>query len=71
LNQVPLVINKPARGRTNVDHYLDDQTWNDLVDRIAGQHDANEEGWTARDETILALGEAGIWPAAISAREEV
>ncbi|MER9682650.1 hypothetical protein NKJ23_25565 [Mesorhizobium sp. M0184] len=39
-------------------HYLDDEPWNGLVDRIAGPHDLDEQGWNLRDETIWALGEA-------------
>ncbi|MGX9120373.1 hypothetical protein ACWTU6_27470 [Mesorhizobium sp. BHbsci] len=48
-----------------MDHYLTDETWNALVDRLTGPHDPKAPGWTKRDETIQALGEAGIWPAAI------
>ncbi|KRB31709.1 hypothetical protein [Mesorhizobium sp. Root172] len=48
-----------------MDHYLENEAWNALVDRIAGPHDPGEQGWTVRDEMIWALGEAGIWPTAI------
>lgn len=48
-----------------MDHYLIDEAWNALVDRLAGPHDPDAQGWTRRDETIQALGEAGVWPAAI------
>ncbi|MBZ9694535.1 hypothetical protein [Mesorhizobium sp. CO1-1-9] len=45
---------------------MTDETWNALVDRLAGPHDPDTQGWTRRDEAMQALGEAGIWPAAIS-----
>ncbi len=48
-----------------MDHYLDDATWNALVNRLTGPHDPDAQGWTRRDEVMQALGDAGIWPASI------
>ncbi|MER9210070.1 hypothetical protein [Mesorhizobium sp. M0771] len=48
-----------------MDHYLEDEAWNALVDHIAGPQDPERQGWNRRDEAIEALGEAGIWPAVI------
>ncbi|RWD50574.1 MAG: hypothetical protein EOS25_26390 [Mesorhizobium sp.] len=53
-----------------MDNYLTDETWNALIDRLAGPFDPDQEGWTQRDEVIQALGEAGIWPAAIRQDDE-
>ncbi|CDX21947.1 conserved hypothetical protein [Mesorhizobium sp. ORS 3324] len=48
-----------------MDHYLDTELYNRLLDRVAGPHDPDAQGWTRRDEVMQALGDAGIWPSSI------
>ncbi|RWD80463.1 MAG: hypothetical protein E5V25_04305 [Mesorhizobium sp.] len=54
-----------------MDYYLDDETWQRLVDYLAGPHDPAAQGWTRRDEVIEKLGEVGVWPASINCQEAV
>ena len=48
------------------EHYLDDATFDALVDRLAGPIDPHAEGWTRRDEMVQALMDAHVWPARVS-----
>lgn len=48
-----------------MDHYLTDENWNALVDRLAGPHDPQATGWTKRDEVVAALMDVNVWPAAV------
>lgn len=52
-----------------MDRYLNDETWNALVDRLTGPHDPAEPGWTRRDEVVAALMDANVWPVRIAQGE--
>lgn len=47
------------------DHYIADDVWHRLVERLTHPGQDEDDGRTGRERIVWALTDAGVWPAKV------